>query len=132
MGQPQLSRLATVAYSLPDVSEEAMQRISGAVQRSARELCAADVLQVCDAVATSAHRDSGAVMALATHLLDGSSGVSPAKADAAMRAFHREGFLLPVEVQGRLSQDPSARRFQLRDVMADVEHRPARRDRVVP
>eukprot|EP00892_Ulva_mutabilis_P007199 jgi/Ulvmu1/4851/UM020_0137.1 len=127
MGKTQLARLATVAYSLPGVGGEAVQRVSGAVQRAVPELCAADVLQLCDAVATSAHSDGRAVMALAAHLMGGSSGVAPSKADAALRAFHREGFMLPVEVQGRLDRDPSARRFQLCDVMGDLERQRAGR-----
>lgn len=132
MGKPQLARLATVAFMMPDCDGEAVGRISRTAQAAVPQLCAADVLQLCNAVAMSAHRDGCMAMALATHLLGGKTGVPAAKALTAMRAFRREGFLLPVEVQGRLQQEPRLQRYQLRDVMADVERPQPRRNSVGP
>lgn len=113
-------RLAVVAHSQAGVTAEAVHRISRALQQAAPHLSTGDVLHLSDVVATSAHRDGGVVMALATRLTACNAGVHAAKAEAALRRFHANGFLLPLEVKARLGTRASPGRFQLRDVMPDI------------
>lgn len=121
MGKPQLVRLAVVAFTVPGTSAAAVERVSAAVQRAAPDMATADALHLSDAVATSAHRDGPAVMALAARLMACRGGAAATKADAALHRFQRGGFLLPLEVQARLGGEGARGRYQLHDVMSDVD-----------
>lgn len=122
MGNPQLARLATVAFLDAGVAAEAVSRIVGAVQLAAPEMGVADAARLADAVAVTAHRDGGAIvaMALATRLMACRHGATAAQSDAALQQLQASGFLLPLEVQARFGGTSSRGRFQLRHVMAEV------------